>query len=42
MVFLHTLRAGYRLALHGLSTEILHALLRRARRQKEKEASDGR
>ncbi len=31
LVPLTTLRAGYRLVLHGLSTEMLHALLSRAK-----------
>ncbi|CAM4203261.1 DUF6999 family protein [Bordetella muralis] len=35
LVPLSTLRAGYRLVLHGLSTEMLHSLLMRAKRDAE-------
>ncbi|WP_132978797.1 hypothetical protein [Pigmentiphaga sp. D-2] len=40
LVPMSTLRAGYRLVLHGLSTEMLHSLLmdRKAAREKEEEA----
>jgi hypothetical protein len=36
LVPMTTLRAGYRLVLHGLSTELLHAMLVRAKREHKK------
>ncbi|UXY16236.1 hypothetical protein N8I74_04240 [Chitiniphilus purpureus] len=42
LVPMSTLRAGYRLVLHGLSTEMLHAVLVRMKvAQRRKQASDG-
>lgn len=39
LVPLTTLRAGFRLVLHGLSTEMLHALLSRAKAEQEAKAA---
>ena len=41
LVPLSTLRAGYRLVLHGLSTEMLHALLMRMKQEAQATASVG-
>ena len=42
MVPFSTLRAGFRLVLHGLSTEVLHGLLRELKHRHESEAAQPR